>query len=162
MELAEWKDFFVATAGAAAGLAGLIIVAMSVNIETIVAEKSLPSRAATTIAGLILVVVAAVAGLIPNLSHVGYGTVLIVGSLAAWYIATESGVRIVRAGGSPSVFAAVAKSAVGVLPALLVVIAGVLVLVDVASGLDLLAAGILLAFIGSVLNAWVLLVEIRR
>jgi hypothetical protein len=49
-----WSEFFVATAGAAAALAGLIIVAMSVNIQTILNIPSMTSRAAATIASLIL------------------------------------------------------------------------------------------------------------
>ena len=50
MELADWGGFFAASAGAAAGLTGLIIVAMSVNIGTIIA------RAGATISALVLAV----------------------------------------------------------------------------------------------------------
>jgi hypothetical protein len=40
-----WSEFFVATAGAAAALAGLIIVALSVNIQTILNIPGMTSRA---------------------------------------------------------------------------------------------------------------------
>jgi hypothetical protein len=44
--LEGWGEFFVATAGAAAVLAGLIGVAMSVNIKTILNIPRMASRAA--------------------------------------------------------------------------------------------------------------------
>jgi hypothetical protein len=57
-----WGEFLVATAGAAAALAGLIIVAMSVHIKTILNIPGMTFRAAAPIASLILSVVSASAG----------------------------------------------------------------------------------------------------
>ena len=42
--LSEWTDFMIAAAGAAAGLAGLFVVAISVNIDVLVQYRSLPAR----------------------------------------------------------------------------------------------------------------------
>jgi hypothetical protein len=44
----QWSDFFVATAGASAALADLVIVAISVNIKPILTSAALPKRAAAT------------------------------------------------------------------------------------------------------------------
>jgi hypothetical protein len=41
----EWGDLFVATAGASAALAGLVFVAVSINIERILEFNDLPERA---------------------------------------------------------------------------------------------------------------------
>ena len=45
-----WADFFVAAAGASAALVGLVIVALSVNLDRIISEQQLPSRGGATIA----------------------------------------------------------------------------------------------------------------
>ena len=40
----EWKDLFVAMAGASAALAGLLFVAISINVDRIVKYEGLPER----------------------------------------------------------------------------------------------------------------------
>ena len=66
-ELLEgWADFNVAMVGATAALAGLLIVAMSVNISTIMSSPTLPARAASSIAALVLAIVAGALGLVPE------------------------------------------------------------------------------------------------
>jgi hypothetical protein len=57
--------FFTATAGPGAALAGLIIVAISVNIKTILGISGMTARTATTIVGPALIVVVSRAALIP-------------------------------------------------------------------------------------------------
>jgi len=156
--LEQWSDFFVASAGAAAGLAGLIIVAMSVNIETIVKIPSMPSRAGSTIANLVLIVIASIAGLMAALPVAVFGAIVLVGALGCLGLAVDSTVQIVRKAG----LSGLVRGAVGVLPGLCFVVGGALLVAGLESGMYWVSAGILLAFVGSVLNAWVLLVEIRR
>ncbi|MBF4513232.1 hypothetical protein ITJ66_12145 [Plantibacter sp. VKM Ac-2885] len=156
-----WNDFFVATAGAAAALAGLIIVAMSVNIAKIIEIPAMPARAAATISSLVLIVVVAAAGLIPGQADVLYGVeVLILTGLALGF-AIDAAVRILRhqdAGHGPRAL----KAAVPVLQVVPFAIGGVLLVLGSSVGLGWLAAGFILVFIGSVVGAWVLLVEILR
>ena len=122
--LTEWAGFFAASAGAAAGLTGLIIVAMSVNIGTIIA------RAGATIAALVLAVV--------------------------------SSYRVLDARGTQPVWAVMPKNLVVLVQVAPFLVGGVLLVADHPAGLGWIAAGSLSVFVGSVLNAWVLLVEILR
>ena len=66
MTLEAWTDFNVAVAGATAALAGLLIVALSVNVGEIVKAPTLTARAASAISTLLLGLVATASGLIPS------------------------------------------------------------------------------------------------
>jgi len=63
-QIADCANF--AAAGASAALAGLVIVAISVNIQQILWYSHLPVRAGATIATLILILTSSMAGLIPQ------------------------------------------------------------------------------------------------
>ena len=65
-EISPWKDLFVASAGASAALAGLVFVAVSINIDRILKFKGLPARALQTVLLLLSVVLVSIIGLIPG------------------------------------------------------------------------------------------------
>ena len=159
--LSEWTDFFVASAGAAAALAGLIIVAVSGDVDRVIAIPGMASRAGVAIALLVMATLVALGGLIPRIPALGYGTLVVFTGLIATLLATLSLARLVRSR-TGSLGEAFVKGAFGVLPALLAVIGGLLVMVDIGAGLGWVAAGILLAVVFSVISSWVILIEIRR
>ncbi len=158
-----WHDFFVANVGAAAALAGLIIVAMSVNIEAIIKIPVITARAGATVASLVLSLVSSGIMLIPAQDTLPLGGAILVAALIASVIVAQSAVQLVRAehGHRPpmSTAAKVGVAAIQVLP---FGVGAVLLLTGNSAGIAWIASGVLLVFLGSVANAWVLLVEILR
>jgi modulator of FtsH protease len=161
MILDSSSEFFVAAAGAAAALAGLIIVAMTVSVDRIISIPGMTSRAATAIGLLIATTVISLAGLIeqPAWAFAVEALVAAAGTLA---LALDSVVRVVRGRGSSSLGAALFKTAIGVVPGLLFGVGAVCILCDGEGAAAWIGVGSLLAIIVAVLNAWVLLVEIKR
>ncbi len=157
-----WSEFFVATAGAAAALAGLIIVAMTVNIQTILSIPSMTSRAGATIGSLILIVVSAAAGLIPHQSVQLLGAEILVFAVGAAALTVDSVIRMIRTAEPPYRSVTWLKSTVALVQVVPFVVGAILLLTGSDAGLYWIAAGALLVFVGSVANAWVLLVEILR
>src|ERR1700744_5822659 len=64
--MGDWAGFFEAELGAAAALAGLVIVAISINIARILADPTLPGRAGETLVAPTGVLVVASFALVPG------------------------------------------------------------------------------------------------
>ena len=162
--LEHWSDYNVAIVGAAGALAGLLIVALSVNIAQVVSSRQLIARAASSIAGLLLAVVACAIGLIPGQPALAYGVEIVIAAVIAGAFGVHAIGPIMAAdNGAPNLAARLLKIAVGLLPAALAAAGGITVLVGgIDAGLALVAASALVAIVGSVFLAWVALVEVLR
>lgn len=155
-----WSEFNVAIAGAAAALAGLIIVALSVNIGKVIESPTLTSRAAASISSLIVAVLATAIGLIPGQPVWAIGAELVVPVAAA---AVMEAVAIRRIATAPGwVRARVGKVATGLVPVLAFAVGTVMLLLGAPSGFAAIAVGCLTAIVSSVIYAWVALVEVLR
>ncbi len=161
-EVSEWSNLFVAIAGASAALAGLLFVAVSINIERILKFRGLPERGLETVLLLVGVLIISVIGLIPAQSHVALGIELLVISLIlATILVRLPKVEATTAKTEPRTWV-LSRWAVRLGGTTLLIIGAISVLAGHGGGLYWIVAGIVFAMIGAVVNAWVLLVEILR
>jgi modulator of FtsH protease len=155
-----WHDFFLGTIGAAAALTGLLFVAISINLEEILKYPRLPGRAAGTLGILVSALVVSGFALAPGQGSRALGLeIAVIGVLvsaqAGWACHAPD-----APGESPSW--QLQHLAILLLPGLALVVGGVSLVAGAGGGLYWVLAAILLAFVAASVNAWVLLVEIKR
>ena len=157
----EWTDLFVAAAGATAALAGLLFVAVSINLDRILKEAGLPDRALETVLLLLGALVVSIIGLVPGQSDGALGfEIFLAGLLLAWLVAR---LQLVH---DPSVPVPrswlISRWGIRALSTVPLILGGASLMTGDGGGLYWVVAGIVFAIVGAVANAWVLLVEIRR
>jgi hypothetical protein len=156
-----WHDFAMAVAGASAALAGLLFVAVSINLTRILSFPKLPSRAGQTLIMLVTPLIISVLILIPQ-DPDALGAELLAGAavlvlplarLNGPSTRTEeerlNGYLLTRVGPAAIVVAFLA-------------VAGATLVAGVGGGLYWFAPVVLVAIVAGLGNAWVLLVEILR
>jgi modulator of FtsH protease len=161
-DVAAWEGFAVALAGVCAVLAGLVFLAVSINIERILRVRGLAGRAGESVILFLSAVCLCAFVLIPHQPVAALGAELLgVGlvTLAILTVIVLSALRIpTRQPRSWTITRVVIQQAAAV-P---VILAGCSLLGWIAGGLYWLAAGVLCAVIAATGNAWVLLVEVVR
>ena len=161
LQAAEWHDMFVAIAGAAAALTGLLFVAVSINLQRILKFKTLPTRAVETLSVMVGLLLLAVIMLIPGQSRTVLGIEILVLGLGLALLLLPRRLGIKRNPKEPLswLLTPLAVVSLGSLP---MVAAGISVLAGGGGGLYWLVPEVVLGFIGSITNTWILLVEIHR
>jgi hypothetical protein len=163
MTIADWVPFFEGEVAAAAALAGLLFVAISINLTRIVAVSGLPERAAITLTLLIAIVIVSTMGLIPDQPRVVFGAELLLFGSAVTYVvymlrSRLAGTEAVKLSPVSAPFREFGNFITTVPLAL----AGALEIAGVPGALYCMAPAIVASFAIAGLNAWVLLVEILR
>jgi hypothetical protein len=161
MDIASgWSDFFVAEAGASAGLAGLVFVAVSINLKQILEYPHLPARVMEGLITLLTVLAVATFSLVPSQSAQAQGIEIGGTGLMVWAIKTTALIRSRRS------WTRRPRPAVRIfanqLPPIPFIVAGALLLAGEPSALYWTIPGTLLSFAGGLIDAWVLLIEIKR
>lgn len=161
-----WKDFAVVVGGAAAALAGLLIVAMSINVEEILRFRGLPARAAAALVTMLSPLVVAVLLLVPGQSDVVLGVELVVLGLLLGYgllgpLGRLSGFREQAREDTLGQWLVGTAAPIALLVGGLV-LSGIGVATGAIGGLYWLVPAVLAAVLGGTTQAWVMLIEIRR
>jgi hypothetical protein len=89
---APWDPLFTTAAGAAAALAGLLIVAVSVNVRVVVATPVVAARAGTSVGALVLILIVSCLALVPGLPA---GASVVVGGVLAAFVASIANAWVV-------------------------------------------------------------------
>jgi hypothetical protein len=158
-----WMAFFATSAGAAATLAGLLVVAVSVNLQRILAHLHLPARAAAAVGALLVVLLIGIAALIPqSISSYAIEALAFGGAgwlLQIWAAAIMAGAPLPTRPHAPQL---AANFLLGQAHGLPLLAGSVLLLLGREAGLSWLAGGVLATFVVAMLTGWVLLIEILR
>lgn len=162
MDFKEWHDFFVATAGAAAALTGLIFVGVSINITKILSFAKLPDRALLSLVLLLNILIISSIMLIPGQSYKVIGIETLIISVCVYSFVTGMDRGIYK--GTVEEYKkqyriSMLYNQLSLLP---YIAAAIVILISKEIGIYCLVPGILISFIKAVVDAWVLLVEINR
>jgi len=160
--MAGWADFFVAEVGASAALAGFVIVAISINLTRIIAYPWLPGRAAETLVGahrgsggfeLYACPGPAAGSACDRAFYHGRRDVADAHDHPNPYLARRGGGTAPLAGGALRFVSLFQRP---------ILIAGALMLKGDPNAIAWMVPGIIVSLVATVINAWVLLVEIVR
>jgi hypothetical protein len=160
-QIEAWSEFNVAMAGATAALAGLVIVAASVNIGDIIKEASLTARLAAGISGLVLALIGSAIGLIPDVGALPYGVAMVVLALAAGVFQVQAARRIFE-NRHPANRLRGPKAAIGFIAPVAYLLGGALLAAGESAGLSWFAVGSMVAIVAALLVSWIVLVEVLR
>lgn len=158
-----WANFFVAQVGASSALLGLLFVGISLNLGRILASPVLPERALFGLVLLLAVLCMSLITLVPGMGAAALGGLVL--AVAAVLIVMGARINLALYASTPAgavAFAFALNVALFAVSAIPFVVAGALIAVGAAQGLHWLAAGMILATVKAVVDAWVLLVEINR
>lgn len=158
----QWSDFFVAIAGAAAALTGLVFVGLSISLARILNVPQLTGRASQSIQLLLVVLTVSALCLVPRQPIFLIGIEILSIGLVIWTVSLRLDLKMlgtVDAAFKRYSWLNMAFTQLSVLP---YIISGIMLLCQGDVGIYWLIPGIIFSFIKAVLDAWVLLVEIHR
>jgi modulator of FtsH protease len=157
---AAWHAFFTGAIGASAALTGLLFVAISINLDQILKFPQLPGRAAGTLGTLLASLAVSGFALAPGQGIGVLGWEII--SVGAVVGLQALFVTLRKRGPSQKLTWIIAHLVSLFSPALVFIVGGVSLVIKSGGGLYWILAATLVVFVMSSINAWVLLVEIKR
>jgi hypothetical protein len=157
-----WTGFGATLATATAALAGLLFVAVSINIQRILDYPSLPARAGETLILFATPLVTALLLIVPGQPRAALGAELIALGVAVGSYQLQLDLRAGQSEHETRASRLLVRLAPPVINCGCMVVAGATLLAQAGGGLYWLVPGALAAIVAGLVNAWVLLVEILR
>ena len=161
-----WHEFFVVTGGAAAALAGLVFVAVSLHLRAITGHLGHRHRARTIVASLGQILIASLIVLVPTFDHVGAGVALAIVSGALLYETLKSTVQIApilrRWRRDPIARTIAIRTTIGDVSMLIGFAGAIAVIAGNGLGLSLVGADMVVRFGLAIAGAWLLIVAVSE
>jgi hypothetical protein len=159
---ADWANFFIAEVGASAALAGLVVVAISINLSRILSFPQLPARAAESLVMLMGALVLASLGLIPGQPIAMFGAEVLAIGLVTLVVTLCNQLRSMPPIEGLTPLKKCLHALVSAAATLPILIGGMLLMLGSTGGLYWAAVGVLISLAAGVWSAWILLIEIMR
>ena len=162
MALGDWSSFFSAEVGASASLVGLVTVAISINLKRILEIPHLPARAGEALFSLTTVFVTCGVALFPGIPQATFGAVALALAVASLGFGARNQFTSRRQAWAVAIERQLVGAAARLASSAPIAVGGLLLLFHAPAGVTWIAAGVVITLAVSVMNAWVLLVEIMR
>ncbi len=155
----QWHDFFLASAGAAAALTGLLFVAISLHIRYVATDPTYRGMARGSLVGLVMVLVLSLLVLMHQ-PALWLGVELIVVGVA--YIPLGGALQLasMRSSNNPGRRSALVRSGGGYLLALIGGLGGLSVALRAGPGLFIVAFILVAVLLWNLWDAWILLMGV--
>ena len=155
-----WDSFAQVTGAAAAALIGLLFVAVSIRINVIARSSDLRNRAAQTLSLLGIVLLVAIALSLPDQHRWVVGVEIIFVALVAAVTIRLLDRRANKQKSEQQIAHILDAISPNIVVCVLVLAAGGLLVFGLVAGLYVLAGATVIALVGGVVSAWLLLVRV--
>ena len=155
----SWHDFFLAAAGAAAALTGLLFVALSLHIRYIAADRRYRNMARGSLIGLVMVLILSLIALVHEPAWL---TGIELAAISALYLLLEGGYELstFRRARWQLPRATYVSSGIGQLLALAGIVGGLSLVFQAGPGLYIIAFISIVIVVWNLWDAWVLLMGV--
>ncbi len=154
---AEWHDFFVVTGGGAAALAGLVFVAMSINLDVLAHNATHRYRAINMLTGFVAAFIICALALMGGQGNQAVGTEWLVVATAAAVSYVHNYVQAAKQGGAKAALRPDRLGA-GVTCYVAEIVGAVVLILGYVAGLYVAAVGLIISLPLLIAGAWLLLV----
>jgi hypothetical protein len=157
---AEWHDFFLVTGGGAAALAGLVFVAMSINVDVVAENSTHRGRAINMLTGFTAAFIICGLALMGGQSHRAVGTEWFVVATVAALSYVHNYLQAARSGGRKAELRPY-RLAGGTTCYVAEMVGAVVLIFGQVAGLYVAAVGLIVLFAFTISGAWLLLVAVH-